>query len=155
MKIEDWLYLSRYTHQFFHAGFTVNSLGEAKNFFVEIFDAEVLSERSLRGEYLGLVLGEKIVGASIALLQLSQGPIIELVEYNTTTNDCRHSISNVGVSHLAHFVSNIDAFLEKARQLGAHPIGEINQIIPGGPYLGKRIIFLRTNFNLLLEIIEL
>lgn len=140
---------------FFHVGITVESLTEAKAFFVDLFECRLISERTLTGDYLGRVLDEtQIKHAKIALLEMKQGPILELVEYSVKENKSVFPIRQVGAVHLAHFVSNLDTFLELARNFEVEPVGSLTEIIPAGPYEGNRIVFLRTNFNVILEIIE-
>lgn len=143
------------TLEFFHIGITVNSLPKAINLFVELLDCSLTSERSLTGKYLGQVLGDsEITGANIAMLTMKHGPVLELVEYPILENECKHQINTVGVPHIAHFVSDIELFTIRAKEYGVELIGSPNQTIPAGPFQGKRIIFYRTEFNLLLEVIE-
>ncbi len=140
---------------FFHIGITVESLSEAILLFTELLECKVLSERELSGVYLGEVLGDtQIVGAKIAMLEMKHGPILELVEYSHKNGPCEHPIVSFGIYHLAHFVSEMDPFLESASRFGILPIGSVYEKIPAGPYKDKRIVFLRTKSRILLEIIE-
>ena len=141
--------------EFFHVGITVDSLPTALEFFVGLLECAIISERTLKGDYLGRVLGdEQITGAKIAMLTMKQGPVLELVEYPVLKEACEHSINTLGMPHIAHFVSDIELFTSRAEEYGAEPIGSKNQIIPAGPFQGKKIIFFRSNFNFLLEVIE-
>jgi hypothetical protein len=109
----------------------------------------------LAGVYLGAVLGDhQIVGAKIAMLEMKNGPILELVEYSYKDGPCDHTIVNFGIYHLAHFVSDMDLFLKSATRFGILPIGSIFEKIPAGPFKDKRIVFLRAESKILLEIIE-
>jgi catechol 2,3-dioxygenase-like lactoylglutathione lyase family enzyme len=147
--------LSDQTLEFFHIGITVPSLPKAIDLFVGLLDCALNSERKLMGNYLGQVLGDsEITGANIAMLTMKHGPILELVEYPVLENECTHPINTAGVPHIAHFVSDIELFTIQAKEYGVEPIGSQNQIIPAGPFQGKRIVFYRTGFNFLLEIIE-
>lgn len=155
MKTADFNNLGNQSVDFFHIGVTVESLSETIPLFTELLEYKLLSERELSGSYLGNVLGDpQLVGAKIAMLQSKSGPLLELVEYSYNEGDCRHSIVSFGVYHLAHFVSDVDLFLESAKEFGICPIGSISEKIPSGPFKGKRIVFLHTRPNLILELIE-
>jgi catechol 2,3-dioxygenase-like lactoylglutathione lyase family enzyme len=155
LKKEVYSSLLAPTLDFFHIGLTVDSLPKASKFFIELLDCSLLSERTLNGNYLGKVLGEiEIEGAKIAMLSMKNGPTLELVEYPILQEECVHPINTLGMPHIAHFVSDIELFSIRAKEYGAEPIGFEDQIIPAGPFQGKRIIFYRSPFNLILEIIE-
>ncbi len=140
---------------FFHIGITVESLERAKAFFIDLLECRLVSERTLTGEYLGKVLNQtQIKHAKISFLQMKKGPILELVEYSKKENSFALPIYQIGAFHLAHFVSNLDEFMERAKSFDLEPLGSLGEIIPAGPYEGRRIVFFRTNFNVLLEIIE-
>lgn len=155
MRTAGFDILKNQSIDFFHIGITVESLSETILLFTELLEYKLLSERELSGNYLGNVLGDpQIVGAKIAMLQSKDGPFLELVEYSYNNGECRHPIVSFGVYHLAHFVPDVEIFLESAKEFGMCPIGSTSEKIPSGPFKDKRIVFLHTRPNLLLELIE-
>ena len=140
---------------FFHVGVTVENLQTAIHFFTKGLNCELRSERKLSGDYLSLTLGDdRIHSAEIALLDFPNGPTLELVEYNQKTIESASSLINIGSYHIAHFVTNMEVCLQKLFDLGCNLLGEEFVTIPSGPYTGKRIAFISTPLNVILELIE-
>ena len=143
------------SYKFFHIGITVGNLDDAIAFFIEGLECKLLTKRELKGEYLSKVLGNIAVEtANIALLEFNHGPILELVEYNRVLDKEYNSIQHNGVHHLAHFVGDIDQAVNKLLKLNCTQLGDADVRIPSGPYADCRIVFLKSPFNVTLELIE-
>lgn len=141
---------------FFHVGITVDNLERAIHFFTRGLNCELNSTRKLSGDYLKQVIGdERIHFAEIALLNFTNGTILELVEYNEKIQEDQLNLISIGRYHIAHFVTNMEECLENLFALGCKLLGEEFTQIPSGPYAGKRIVFLATPLNIILELIEL
>ncbi len=141
--------------KFFHIGITVSDLDAAIFFFTEGLDCKLVTKRELKGDYLAKALGNTAIkSATIALLELTHGPILELVEYNRVIDKSYDSTQHNGVHHLAHFVKDIENTVNKLLQLGCTYLGDPDVRIPSGPYSDCRIIFLKSQFNVTLELIE-
>ena len=145
---------------FFHVGLTVADLDEARDFFHEVFDLEVVSERELTGGYLGSMLGDsEIESAKIAMLKLSQDSLLELVSY-TCRNDeagfsyAGDSIKSIGQVHLAFFVDDLTRFEIDNQNYLVSDFSDQFEIIPRGPLAGSKIKFFHSKFGCILEIIE-
>jgi catechol 2,3-dioxygenase-like lactoylglutathione lyase family enzyme len=134
---------------------TVDNLEEAIEFFTQGLDCTVTSKRSLKGTYLGQALGDNgIESAEIALLSFNEGPVLELVQYESITKTNFRKITSYGVQHFAHFVESVDDSISKLEKLGCINLGWDKTVIPRGPYENRRIAFLRGPYNLILELIQ-
>ena len=140
---------------FFHIGITVKNLQTAIDFFIKGLNCELRSKRKLSGDYLRLTIGDdRILEAEIALLDFPNGPTLEIVEYNQKLKDSSFSLINIGTYHIAYFVTNMEDCLQKLFDLGCNLLGEEFVTIPSGPFAGKRIAFIGTPLNVILELIE-
>jgi catechol 2,3-dioxygenase-like lactoylglutathione lyase family enzyme len=145
---------------FFHAGITVPDLEEAKRFFVNVFNLQIVSERFLHGPYLANMLAYRgELTARIVLLRVDENVMLELVEYRNQDGSLpepgiRQDITRSGTPHLAFFVDDLDKFDERNSGRTLHPLAESHDVIPRGPLAGGKIRFYRAKFECLIEVIQ-
>jgi catechol 2,3-dioxygenase-like lactoylglutathione lyase family enzyme len=146
--------------RFFHVGITVPDLEEAKSLFVNVFNLQIVSERSLYGPYLAHMLAHQgELTARIAMLRIDENVMLELVEYRDENGSLpvpgiRQDITRSGTPHLAFFVDNLDKFDERNSGRTLHPLAESHDVIPRGPLAGGKIRFYRSKFECLIEVIQ-
>jgi catechol 2,3-dioxygenase-like lactoylglutathione lyase family enzyme len=141
--------------RFIHTGITVHDLQKASRFFENTLGFEVKEKRSLSGEYLSNVLGKaNLHSAEIHVLTLPDFESLELVQYHLKVQESSNSIFNEGACHIAFYVEDIEAKIQKFCDEGASILGRENVVVPRGPNAGKRIIFFKTPFGAHIELIE-
>ena len=141
--------------RFIHTGITVHDLEKASRFFENTLGFEVKEKRSLSGEYLSNVLGKaNLHSADIHVLKLPDFESLELVQYHLEVQELSNSIFNEGACHIAFYVEDLEAKIQKFSDEGATILGRENVVVPRGPNAGKRIVFFKTPFGANIELIE-
>jgi catechol 2,3-dioxygenase-like lactoylglutathione lyase family enzyme len=141
--------------RFMHTGITVYDLQKASKFFEDTLGFEVTEKRNLNGDYLSNVLGkENLHSADIHVLTLPDFESLELVQYDLMAQGSSDSIFNQGACHIAFYVEDLDAKIQKFCAEGASILGRDNVVVPRGPNAGRRIIFFKTPFGVNIELIE-
>lgn len=139
-----------------HVGITVPDLDEATRFFEGALGCELVYRNEHTGgspdRTLGASPGSQIAG--IRLLRCATGANIELFAFaapDQRTEPPRPS--DLAIQHVAFYVDDIDAALERARVHGAIVLSE-PQPLPGpeaGP--GNRFVYARAPWGMTFELI--
>jgi len=138
-----------------HTSFTVSSLSQALEFWHGALGLEIVRQTDFRGgAYIEAITG--IPGAELAVANVAApGHIIELIEYRAppTRTKLEPRICDVGSSHIAFEVDDLDGLLAEVAPLGWKPHGS-PQPIAGGPRKGYRVVYVRGPDGIVLELIE-
>ena len=123
-----------------HVGVTVPDIEEASRFFVEAFGAEILYDllptegteagSSSGGEQARLGTRASARWRRSRLLHLGEAPSIELFEYDDSEQTAPQTASDLGVTHFALYVDDIDAVREAILEAGGTPF-EGPTLLPG------------------------
>jgi catechol 2,3-dioxygenase-like lactoylglutathione lyase family enzyme len=137
-----------------HTGFTVSSLDEALRFWVEVLGFEVVLRDELpRGEFVAEVTGAH--GADLAIAMVAgPGHVIELIEYRgirQTWSDVRPC--EIGAAHVAFFVADIAAILERTEAEGWTALGRV-QRVASGPWAGTQVAYIRGPDGIFIELMQ-
>ncbi|MCE5040218.1 hypothetical protein KJC03_03635 [Mammaliicoccus sciuri] len=92
---------------------------------------ELIGEQNINGEWIGNIYGVDALEASIAMMKVPHDETaIELIQFrdqSSTTNKSIHFPRNIGASHFAFSVQNIEQVVEQLATTSSHVIGEITQ----------------------------
>ncbi|MDQ2640230.1 MAG: VOC family protein [Pseudomonadota bacterium] len=143
-----------------HVALTVPDVEAATAFFRDLLGAELLYDlgpyRITRGNWMAENVGvhPRAVIRTLRLLQLPGGGCIELFEYEgpgSGTSLPRNS--EVGGHHAGFRVDDIDAMVERARQLGLDVQGDVKSH-DEGPSRGLRWVYFRAPWGTQLEFVS-
>jgi predicted enzyme related to lactoylglutathione lyase len=123
--------------KFVHTNIIANNWKKLAQFYIDVFHCEpVYPERDLLGIWLDKLTkipNSKIRGIHLKLPGYSDGPTLEIFEYNEILNkDCDPFINDKGFGHIAFHVTNVDETLKKLIDYGGHQYGDIvENDVPG------------------------
>lgn len=139
---------------FNHTGIVVSDLDRAVGFFRDLLGFELLSRAPRDPALLGRMTGLSAPEVEIVHLQ-GPGHRVELIRYRTNANRdvVQPSVYDDGAAHLALDVADVEAAVRAAAAHGLEPVGEIIAI-DAGPNRGRKVVYLRSAYGLLIEFIE-
>lgn len=138
-----------------HTSFTVSSLDRTIAFFCEALGFELLSRAPRNPVALESITGVPGADVEIAFVR-GPGHSVELIEYLGPDN--RQTLKprpcDVGFSHVAFDVSDIDAVINTCAAHGFSPMNKVFAI-DQGPNAGNRVVYMRDEVDgLVVEFIE-
>jgi catechol 2,3-dioxygenase-like lactoylglutathione lyase family enzyme len=103
---------------FFHTGFVVKDLEKAIEFYTNVMGLKVAGRMERQGEFACQLLAFDDAHIKGAFLDLGDGHQLELIQYlNPPSGSGGINRNDLGASHLAFFVENIEHFYtDKSRQ---------------------------------------
>lgn len=145
-----------------HVGVTVPDIEEATRFFIEAFDAQVMYSPLPKGSpprygaFMEQRLGvpQRTLQHSIRFLRLPNGPGLELFEFTNTTQRDPVVPTDFGWQHVAFYVDDIHAALERVVAAGGRALTEPNPLpgVEAGP--NNRFVYARTPWDSTVELIS-
>jgi catechol 2,3-dioxygenase-like lactoylglutathione lyase family enzyme len=139
---------------FNHTGVIVTDLDRATGFFRDLLGFEVLSRAPRDPALIGRLTRLPKPEIEIVYLQ-GPGHRVELIRY-ATDGIRRFELPNVyddGSAHIALDVDDVPAAAAAAKAHGLKPVGEIITI-DAGPNRGRKAVYLKSAYGLLIEFIE-
>jgi len=123
--------------RFVHTNLVARDWRHLARFYERVFDCKpVLPERHLHEEWVGRAAG--IPGAAIDGVHLrlpgcgSDGPTLEIFQYNHARAGDKPSINRPGLAHLAFAVQDVEEALTAVRDAGGGVVGELVRVdVPG------------------------
>ncbi|MES5810956.1 VOC family protein [Mammaliicoccus sciuri] len=113
-----------------HVGIIVEDLESVKVFF-NTLGLELIGEQNINGEWIDNIYGVDALEASIAMMKVPHDETaIELIQFrdqSSMTNKSLHFPRNIGASHFAFSVQNIEQIVEQLAATSSNVIGEITQ----------------------------
>ena len=104
---------------FFHTGFVVKYLDRSVDFYARVLGLRVASRVERRGEFINQVLAFPDTHIHGAFLNKGEGHQLELIQYVNPTSGPGHINRNdLGATHLAFFVEDLDRFYNDTKQRG-------------------------------------
>ncbi|MFQ6027259.1 MAG: VOC family protein [Dehalococcoidia bacterium] len=104
---------------FFHTGFVVQDLDQAIEFYTNVMGLKVAGRMERQGEFACQLLAFDNAHIKGAFLDLGDGHQLELIQYlNPPSGTGGINRNDLGASHLAFFVENIDEFYAEKSQQG-------------------------------------
>lgn len=113
-----------------HVGIVIKDLEEVKHFF-NTLGLELIGEQNVNGEWINNIYGVNAVEATIAMMKVHNGETaIELIKFHDqeeTSNKTKYFPKNIGASHFAFSIQNIEQVVENLKSTSSNIIGEIIQ----------------------------
>ena len=104
---------------FFHTGFVVDDLEESLEFYVNVLGMRLAGRMERQGEFVNQLLAFPDAHVKGAFVDKGEGHQLELIQYiNPVSGPGGVSRNDLGATHLAFFVQDIDTFYEETRQRG-------------------------------------
>ncbi|MCE2404193.1 MAG: VOC family protein [Dehalococcoidia bacterium] len=123
---------------FFHTGFVVKDLETSVAFYRDVMglNHEFSSERT--GEFAERVVGFKNAHLRIAFLNMENGHHLELVQYIVPEGaQAKFERNDLGASHLAFFVENMEEYHAAMSGRGLRFIGPPATLVENGKVMRK------------------
>lgn len=127
-----------------HFSFTVEDIDRTTLFFEEVFGFELINKGPRAREMIRAVTGLDNADIVVAFMR-GPGFVIEFIEYIGEGRGKRLNMRpcDLGFSHLALNVSDIEKVRQAAARHGAFPVGLIGRV-DRGPNQNKRIAYIQT-----------
>jgi len=134
-----------------HTGIVVTDLEASLYFYRDLLGFQVAKQMEETGNYIDSISSLRNVKVTTIKLTSSSGQMIELLKYHSHPEDQRvHKICEIGISHIALTVHDLDfeyeSFKDKGIQFNSPP-----QLSPDG--LAK-VTFCRAPEGTLIELVE-
>ena len=103
-----------------HIGIVVKNIENSLKFYRDIFGLQIQRSMNESGKYIDNMLGFENVKVKTVKMFAPNGPtLIELLEFDAPKGrDLSNQINDLGASHVAFTVSNIDEIYGKLKQSG-------------------------------------
>ena len=104
---------------FFHTGFVVKDLDQTIDFYTNVMGLRVAGRMERSGDFVCQLLAFPDAHIKGAFLDLGEGHQLELIQYLAPPSGSGDTHRNdLGASHLAFFVENLDQFYADKSQQG-------------------------------------
>ncbi|MEC9308030.1 MAG: VOC family protein [Chloroflexota bacterium] len=104
---------------FFHTGFVVRDLETTIDFYTNVMGLKVAGRMERSGEFACQLLAFNEAHIKGAFLDLGDGHQLELIQYiNPSSGVGEFQRNDLGASHLAFFVNDIETFYEETSKKG-------------------------------------
>jgi catechol 2,3-dioxygenase-like lactoylglutathione lyase family enzyme len=115
-----------------HTGIVVNDLEKSLIFYRDLLGFKIIKQMNEGGQYLDMVLGLEKTKVTTIKMSAPNGEMIELLFYFFPGGEKKaYEICDVGISHIAFSVRDLDATYEKLIQTGIEFIST-PQVSPDG-----------------------
>ncbi len=134
---------------FRHVGIVVKDLKKQLDFYQEKFDFEIYYHKIESGEFLEHILGGKeMKGVEIEIIKLGKNNniIIELLDFKTQFEKFNNKIFDLGYTHFAITVENIDKLVKNIDDILSEP-----RINPEGTF---KVCFCKDPEGNFIELVE-
>ncbi len=141
---------------FFHTGFVVREIEESVRFYSEVLGMRIVGRTERQGEFVEQVLA--FPGAHIkgGFVDMGEGHQLELIQYLAPQSGPGGIARNdLGASHLAFFVEDIDRFYEETSQKGLSYNNPPAAMYDEGGNLSRKACYATDSDGNWLEFVEL
>ena len=138
-----------------HTGLTVRNLAQMLAFFGQVLGAEAGEIRQIPvGETLGHITGVPGAQASVCMVSLPGGHVVELLQYDApaSATTVAPRPCDIGAAHIALQVDSVAKTANLAQAFGFAIAGQM-QFLPGGPFAGQWVAYVRDTYGFTLELI--
>ena len=116
-----------------HTGFVVRDLERSVTFYTETMGLEVMMRLEVDGEFAERIVGFTDAHLKVALLNMGNGHNLELVQYiYPPSAEGQINRNDLGASHLAFLVENIEEYYSTMSQKGLRFLGPPPSLIQDG-----------------------
>jgi catechol 2,3-dioxygenase-like lactoylglutathione lyase family enzyme len=125
---------------FFHTGFVVRDLEKSVAFYTGVMGLKHEFTRERTGEFAEKVVGFKGAHLKVAYLNMNDGHHLELVQYVVPPSGrAKVNRNDLGASHLAFFVENIEAYHASMSRKGLRFLGAPGSLVQDGKVVRKAV----------------
>ena len=104
---------------FFHTGFVVEDLEQSVAFYTEVLGMRIAAQVERKGEFANQLLGFPDAHIKGVMVDKGEGHQLELIQYfNPPSGPGGMARNDLGASHLAFFVEDIDSFYAETKGRG-------------------------------------
>ena len=115
--------------RFAHTNIAARDWKKLSQFYIDVFECKVKPpKRDLKGEWLDKAIGIKNarqIGVHLSLPGHNNPPTLEIFSYEEFIDTVPMMANQIGFTHIAFEVEDVDAVLEKALEHGATMLGEV------------------------------
>ena len=140
---------------FFHTGFVVRDLDTSLAFYTDVLGLELKFKVERTGEYIEKLLGFKGCHLKMGFLNMGNGHNLELIQYVVPASaEASINRNDLGASHLAFYVEDIEGFHETMSNRGLRFLGPPSTLVEDGK-LVRKSLYSQDPDNNWLEFVEL
>ncbi len=114
--------------RFAHTNIAARDWKKLSEFYINVFECKVKPpKRDLKGEWLDKAIGIKNarqIGVHLSLPGYEDPPTLEIFSYDEFIDTVPMMANQIGFTHIAFEVDNVDKILEKALNNGGTMLGE-------------------------------
>ncbi len=141
---------------FFHSGFIVRDVEQAVDFYTNVLGLKVAMRMERQGEFIDQVLGFSGAHIKGAFLELGEGHQLELIQYlSPASGPGGIDRNDLGASHVAFYVEDIDQFYAEKSQRGLRPINPPAEHRDENGRLLRKVLYAQDPDGNWLEFVEL
>ena len=135
-----------------HIGIVVSNLSKAMNIFSNLFNLKLKMKPIMNeGKYINTLVGLKNVKSKVCIFELPDKSRLELLEYMSPKGKKRSNKSNeIGVSHFAITINNMDKFLKKSKKFNVQFVNK--PILSEDKFV--KVAYVKVLNEILIEIVE-
>ena len=135
---------------FNHTGFVVRDLDRSVDFYTNVLGMNVARRMEREGEFINQVLGFPNAHIKGAFMDRGEGHQLELIQYITPpSGPGGGSRNDLGATHLAFNVEDIDATFDQLVSRGALRLNPPAEVAPG-----RRVCYMQDPDRNWIELIE-
>jgi catechol 2,3-dioxygenase-like lactoylglutathione lyase family enzyme len=143
----------------FHVGVAVSDLSKSIQLLEEYFGFETASRRVVEHAYIGQLIGVPNVSAEIAMLDIGDGNLLELICWRGATEApeqvIESDLSSKKVFHICIYVANADEwYLKLSKAAEVKLINQAPTVVPFGPNAGSKVFFALVLNEIYFEIFQ-
>lgn len=143
----------------FHTGVAVSNLENSVRVLEEHFGFKASSRRFVEHEYIGTLIGVPNVSAEIAMLEIGDGNLLELIEWRgslaTPAPTIDTDLSFSKVHHICIYVKDAAEWCSRLSKVSEIKlISEEPIVVPVGPNTGSKVFFALVLNEIYFEIFQ-
>jgi catechol 2,3-dioxygenase-like lactoylglutathione lyase family enzyme len=135
-----------------HTGIVVSNLNASLHFYQNVLGFKIVKQMEESGQYIDNMLALSNVRVTTVKIASPDGQLIELLYFHSHPRERKsHEVCDVGISHIALTVDDLDSCYDRLRNLGV----QFNcppQLSPDGY---AKVSFCRAPEGTLIELVEL
>ena len=135
-----------------HIGIVTDNLDDALSFYVDLLGFKVKNHNKESGPFISTILGFKKASVTTVKLEAPDGNLIELLQYKSPAGKkVQRNINDLGLSHIAFTVGDLDSICESLTEAGAQFISPpvVN------PEKTAKVAFCRDPQGNILELVQI
>jgi len=134
-----------------HTGIVVLDLEASIYFYRDLLGFQIVKQMEEKGDYIDCLLSLQNVQITTVKMTSSSGQMIELLKYHShTVKQRKREIYDIGVSHIAFTVGNLDVEYGRLKDKGIQ-FNSPPQLSPDGY---AKVAFCRAPEGTLIELVE-